>query len=282
MNSTQTKEISIEKVLQKQGYFPAKNIKNCNWYLSPFRDEKTPSFKLDLRLNRWFDHGEQKGGNVIDYVVCKFNFSVSEALTYLKDFTGDVSSFSFQKQNFEVLIKERQEINKIEKIVPVQHLALIQYLRSRNIIHYENIEQLKEIHYTIHDKKYFGLGFLNNSHGWEIRSKYAKICIGKKDITKISNQSKTLRIFEGFFDYLSFMQLQMMVESDYLILNSVALITKNLTILENYKLIELYLDNDTVGDQYTNIILDQFPNSTDNRNIFNGFKDLNDWCMKNK
>ncbi|WP_262707540.1 hypothetical protein [Flavobacterium sufflavum] len=29
-------------------------------------------------------------------------------------------------------------------------------------------------------------------------------------------------------------------------------------------------------------IFDQFPNSTDNRNILNGFKDLNDWFMKNK
>ncbi len=85
MNSAQAKEISIEKVLQKQGYFPSKDIENCNWYLSPFRAEKTPSFRLDLRLNRWFDHGEQKGGNVIDYVVYKFNFSVSLLPMLLRD-----------------------------------------------------------------------------------------------------------------------------------------------------------------------------------------------------
>jgi len=283
MNSAQAKDISIEKVLQKQGYFSSKNIGNCNWYLSPFRPEKTPSFKLDLRLNRWFDHGEQKGGNVIDYVVYKFNFSVSEALNYLQDFTSDIGSFSFQKQNLEIPIKEKQETNRIEKIISIQHPALIQYLKSRNILYYKNIEHLKEIHYTINYKKYFGLGFCNNSEGWEIRSKYSKICLGKKDITIIDNKSSLLRVFEGFIDYLSFIQIsneKTKKESDSLILNSAALIVKNMAFLDHYKTIQLYLDNDTTGEKYTKLILEKYKNASDCRSLYNNYKDLNEWLMK--
>lgn len=283
MNTTQAREVLMEKVLQKQGYFPSKSIGNCNWYISPFRPEKTPSFKLDLRLNRWFDHGEQKGGNVIDYVIYKFNFSVSEALNYLRDYTNDMSSFSFQKQKNKIPIKAKREINPIEKIIPIQHPALIEYLKSRNIHDYGNIERLKEIHYRINNKKYFGIGFKNNSQGWEIRSKYAKICLEKKDVTLINNDSKTLRIFEGFFDYLSSKQIWNYLpteESDYLILNSVALLEKNTSILKNYKTIELFLDNDETGDIYTKLISTQFPGAKDARITYSEYKDLNEFLCK--
>lgn len=277
MNTTQAKEISIEKVLQNIGFEPTKYNNNECWYLSPFRIEKTASFKVNRKINRWFDHGEQKGGNVIDFVIEKFGFNITEALSYLEKFD---SFFSFQKQVFETPTKEQKNENHIVKTIPIQHLALIQYLKSRGITKFQTESNLKEIHYIIKDKKYFAIGFENRSGGFEIRSKYAKICLDKKDVTLISNQSQILRVFEGFFDYLSFIQIRdnkNLEESDYLILNSVALITKNLTILEDYKTIELYLDNDFTGDKYTNTILESFQNSIDSRGIYKGFKDFNDW-----
>jgi hypothetical protein len=164
-------------------------------------------------------------------------------------------------------------------------LALIQYLRSRKILNFQNENVLKEIHYSINNKKYFAIGFENRSGGFEIRSKYTKICIGNKDVCLISNQSQTIRIFEGFFDYLSFVQIrdsENLEQSDYLILNSAALMIKNLAYLEKYKKIELYLDNDQTGDKYTSIILEQFPSTNDRRTLYNSCKDLNDWLTKGK
>lgn len=281
MNTIQAKEISIEKVLQNLGCEPTKSNENESWYLSPFRIEKTASFKLNRTLNRFFDHGEQKGGNTIDFVIFKFGFSVSEALSYLEKFD---SFFSFQKQIFETPVNIESNI-KIEKVMEIQHLALIQYLRSRKILKVQNENNLKEVHYTINNKKYFAIGFENKSSGFEIRSKYAKICIGKKDVSIISNQYETIRIFEGFFDYLSFVQIRDNVnlkQSDYLILNSAALIIKNLAHLEKYKKIELYLDNDQTGDKYTSLILEQFSCSLDQRILYRGHKDLNDWLAKGK
>ena len=158
MNTTQAREILIEKVLQNLGCEPTKSNENESWYLSPLRIEKTASFKLNRKINRWFDHGEQKGGNVIDLVIEKFGFSVNEALSYLEKFD---TFFSFQKQIFETVTKELNSKNQVERIIPVQHVALVQYLKTRKIINSNNIEQLKEIHYTINDKNYFALGFQN-------------------------------------------------------------------------------------------------------------------------
>ncbi|TDE01546.1 toprim domain-containing protein [Flavobacterium sandaracinum] len=279
MNTTQAREIPIEKVLQNLGCEPTKCNETESWYLSPFRIEKTASFKLNRKINRWFDHGEQVGGNVIDFVIQKFGFNVTEALTYLEKFD---TLFSFQKQISEVPIKE-SNTNQIEKIIPIQHFALLQYLESRHIKFYKNIEQLKEVHYIINDKKYFGIGFQNNSQGWEIRSKYAKICLKKKDITLIRNGSQILRVYEGFFDYLSFQQIWNnlpMEESDSLILNSVALVEKNTSILQNYKIIELFLDNDEAGDKYTKLISTQFPGAKDGRITYSECKDLNEFLDK--
>jgi hypothetical protein len=278
MNTIQAKEISIEKVLQNLGCEPTKSNENESWYLSPFRIEKTASFKLNRKINRWFDHGEQKGGNVIDFVIEKFGFNVTEALSYLEKFD---SFFSFQKQVFETPAKQESNIN-IEKIIPIQHPALIQYLKSRGISKFQNETNLKEIHYSIDGKKYFAIGFENRNNDYEIRNKYTKICIGKKDITLILNQSKILRVMEGFFDYLSFIQIRdnkKLDESDYLILNSVSLLAKNAPILKTYKKVELFLDNDPMGNMYTSTIMKIYKNAIDCREIFKGYKDLNEWLM---
>ena len=142
MNTTQAREIPIEKVLQNLGCEPTKCNETESWYLSPFRIEKTASFKLNRKINRWFDHGEQLGGNVIDFVIQKFGFNVTEALSYLEKFE---TLFSFQKQVSEMTIKE-SNTNQIEKIIPIQHFALLQYLESRHIKFYKNIEHIKEVH----------------------------------------------------------------------------------------------------------------------------------------
>ncbi len=72
----EAKQMDIVQYLSSIGYEPAK-IRNCDyWYLSPLRDEKTPSFKVNRKLNRWYDHGIGKGGNVIDFAILYNNCTV--------------------------------------------------------------------------------------------------------------------------------------------------------------------------------------------------------------
>lgn len=76
----EAKEMDMVDYLAGLGYEPLK-IRNVDyWYLSPLRDEKTPSFKINRKLNKWFDHGIGKGGNLIDFAILFHNCSVGEFL----------------------------------------------------------------------------------------------------------------------------------------------------------------------------------------------------------
>lgn len=279
MNIEKAKQIPLELVLQKMNYTPSKINGFDIWYLSPFRDEKTPSFKVNTKINRWYDHGLQKGGNIIDFVSMKFNYTISEVLNFLNNYS-DEAIFSFQKQkSIESNTNERISEIEITKVVEIQHYALKQYLENRNINIYEEEPNLKELHYTLKGQNYFAIAFQNNSLGYELRSKYTKICIGKKDITIIKNNSNRLLIFEGFMDYLSYKNSSHYNTEnlDFLILNSVAMINKCVEILLSYEEIELYLDNDNPGKTYTQETLKKYNNCIDKSNIYFKYKDFNEY-----
>ena len=281
MNIEKAKQIPLELVLEKMNYVPSKTNGFDKFYYSPFRDERTASFKINTKINMWYDHGLQKGGNIIDFIAFKFNYTIPEVLKFLENYS-DESIFSFQKQkNIETKFIESKTKIKIIKVIEIQHYALKQYLENRKIYHYENESNLKEVHYEVNGKKYFGIGFRNRSNGFEIRSKYSKICVEKKDITLIElvkGHKNKLRIFEGFFDYLSFINLEKK-SSDYLILNSIAMINRCDEILSKYDEIELYFDNDESGNLYTKLTLEIFKNAIDFRNFYEDFKDLNEWLI---
>ena len=280
MNIEQAKQIPIEVILKSMGIGIERESGNDIWFKSPFSPtEKSGSFHVSKQNGYWYCFSNAIGGcNGIDLVVKVQRCTVSDALKFLQDF----DSSSFRKQIRVVYERKKEENhNYVLEVKPIEHIALKQYLISRGITKSVAFVRINEVHYKINEKNYFALGFQNKSQGWEIRSKYAKICLGKKDISLILNESKTLRIYEGFFDYLTFIQIRenlIVEESDYLILNSVALLVKNISVLSDYDFIELYLDNDTTGDKYTSLIMGKFKNVKDCRVLFHGFKDLNE-CL---
>ena len=276
MNIQQSKTIDIKDILAKMNIFHSYLKGDDLWFKSPFSiNERTPSFKV--KGNIWYCQSSGFGGYALDLIIKLNNCSVSDALQFLK-----YNSFSFQTQNFEPR-KEQEKSYYIEKIIPIQHSALIQYLVGRGLTNFHKENDLKEIHYIINDKKYFAIGFKNRSDGWEISSKHSKLCLLKKDISLIENNSINLKVFEGFIDYICYLQNNnSKIIFDYLILNSVALLEKNILILKKYTSIELFLDNDIAGDKCTKLILENFPYAIDRRLIYKEFKDYNDWFLNNK
>ena len=222
MNCKQFNSIKLEEVLFSLGHLPTKQNEKEAWYLNPFATENQASFKLDKKLNLWFLHSEGIGGNNTDFMMKYLNTtSVKEVLEW-----AEQNFFSFQYQN-NSNTKQKALANHytVIEVKDIQHPALLEYLKSRKV---ENqTTYLKEIHYQINDKNYFGIGFKNDSGGYEIRNKYSKICLGKKDVSMIKNGSENLKIFEGFFDFLSFKNIEKSLsdeKSDYIILNSVSTI----------------------------------------------------------
>ena len=266
-------QISIRNVLESFSLFPSKNNSKAAFYFAFDREEKTPSLFVNFVKNIAFDFGTGKKYDIVSLVQGIKQCSVSQALEYLSQF-----NFSFKEQMYNITRDgSKYEILSISE---VKHYALIQYLKERRIEN--NIHLLKEIHYKISNKKYFGIGFKNDANGYEVRNKYSKICIGRKDITTIKNKSNNLRIFEGFMDYLSFKQMEKALKkalSDYVILNSVTMIFKLEKIIKSYEKIELYFDNDEAGNRATNEVKRLNPYVEDNRILYQNYKDLNDFIM---
>ena len=277
MNCKQFNSISLEEVLQNLGHHPTKQTEKEAWFLNPFATENHASFKLDKRNNIWYLHSEGIGGKNTDFMMKYLKASVKEVLEWAEK--QNFSSFQYQN-NSNTKQKALANNYTIIEVKDIQHQALLEYLKSRKV---ENqLEFLKEIHYRMNDKNYFGIGFKNDSGGYEIRNKYSKICLGKKDVSMIKNGSENLKIFEGFFDFLSFKNIEKSLsdeKSDYIILNSVSMISKIKNLLKNYKKIELYFDNDEAGNRAVETLKKEFENVEDDRILYKDFKDLNDWAI---
>ncbi|WP_159745936.1 toprim domain-containing protein [Chryseobacterium sp. 8AT] len=275
MNCKQFNSISLEEVLLSLGHLPTKQSEKEAWFLNPFAKENHASFKINKNLNYWYLHSEGIGGRNTDFMKKYLNASVNEVLAW-----AEKQNFSsFNQQNISnQKVENLSATYEIIEIKKVQHPALLKYLNHRKV---ENqVEFLKEIQYRMNDKNYFGIGFKNDSGGYEIRNKYSKICLGKKDISTIKNNSNSVRIFEGFFDFLSFKNLENKLEkepSDYLILNSVSMIHNIKNSLGKYEKVELYLDNDAAGNRAVDIISSEIQNAKDCRVLYSDFKDLNEY-----
>ena len=277
MNCEEIKQkIGIRAVLESFHLFPVKENRKTAFYFALDREEKVPSLSVDFVKNTAFDFGTGKSYDVISIVQLMKKCSVSEALKYL-------SSLDFSNEN-QIQNKEIMPENhyKILKICEIKHPALIQYLKSRKV--FEQKHLIKEIHYELEGKKYFGIGFQNNSGGFEIRNPYSKICLGNKDITLIeseNNPNSEIAVFEGFFDYLTFRNLETENPTcDYLILNSTAMFFKAEQKLKGYDKISLFLDNDANGNAVKEKIQNQYQNVEDCSLIYHGYKDLNKWFCK--
>jgi hypothetical protein len=288
MNISEAKNIALADYLKSIGISPCKKQGNSLWYYSPFRSETEPSFKINLALNQWYDFGLGKGGNIINFILEHHQTNdVSQALQILSGNASEIKphSFSFRQQEN---IPCFEEI----KVKPLENPALIQYLKDRQIQIAHAMNACKEVHFKTKDKAYFAIGFENNLGGFELRNKYFQGTLSPKGITHILNGKDTCCIFEGFMDYLSFLTIAQkqspgpdsISKRDYIILNSVANVSKAISAIANYKEKYCYLDNDKAGiSAFCEIQEKCGQNVKDMSFNYREHKDLNDYlCQKKK
>lgn len=283
-------QIDLVNYLETLGHEPSK-IKNQDcWYLSPLRNENTPSFKVNQKLNLWYDHGLGKGGNVVDFGIEYFRCTVSEFLQLLngKSISSGIS-LSFKNENRESSnsrIANEKKDNFHDKIVIVdirtlENKSLLHYLEKRSIPEELAKEHCKEIDFSLKGRKHTAIGFLNISGGYELRNENFKGSSSPKDITFIDNQAKSVVVFEGFFDYLSYKMMNQKpanLQTNSLILNSLSFFNKSLQLMEKHERVDLYLDRDTGGIKFTREALQR--DSTkyiDQSFLYEQKKDLNEW-----
>ena len=278
MNCKKFNSIKLEEVLASLGHLPTKQNEKEAWYLNPFGTETQASFKLDKKLNLWYLHSEGIGGNNTDFMMKYQNASVKEVLEW-----AEKQNFSsFQPQN-DIHLKKSMPNYQITKITELQNENLKNYLHQRGFS--PNVYPfIKEVHFTIRDKKLYAVGFENLSGGWELRNSFYKGSLLKKDISVINlnnnqEKNKNVVVFEGFLDALSFVEMKRFFKGDLLVMNSISLLNKTKEHLKNYSYIHLFLDNDRAGESCKNEILKSFPEAKDHSKIYFPHKDLNDYLF---
>ena len=65
MTIQDVKQIKLADYLQSLGYTPVKQQGRNLWYKSPLREETDASFKVNTELEKWYDFGIGKGGNIL-------------------------------------------------------------------------------------------------------------------------------------------------------------------------------------------------------------------------
>ena len=126
-----------------------------------------------------------------------------------------------------------------------------------------------------------------------MRNRFFKGCIAPKDISHICQQGEPREkclVFEGMMAYLSFLTLRMrncpiipnLDGQDYIILNSIANVSKAIDVLHRYERIHCLFDNDEAGrNAYLDLAREFSGRICDFSDNYNGHKDLNDYlCDK--
>lgn len=282
MNIDGAKQIALPEFLRRLGYEPALTKQGQLWYLSPFRHETEPSFKVNPGLNAWYDFAEGKGGDIIDFVKHHQRVStVSDALACIRRVQGNDP---LPKQEPLPLEKRRQEpAIELESIGPVKSKALLAYLKSRGISIPLAAGRVQEAHYRCGDKNYFGLAFANDGGGYELRNPMWKGTLGTKGITTIKGAtSDKVAVFEGFFDYLTAVTIHRgALDETAIILNSVAFRDRAVDKLRSWgtSQVDLYRDNDTAGAALLAYFQKELPAAAINdlASLYAKQNDLNAW-----
>ena len=245
------KRISIVDMLARSGIEPVSVRGTRAMYRSPLRQDANPSFAVDTEKNLWKDHGSGEGGSIIDLYMKLNDLSYTDAIRLL--------SRDSDTLRVSGVVQQASESGKsaivIDKTRPCgRNPVITAYLQSRGIPTDIAVltPNLCEVYYKVGDKAYYGLGFRNDSGGYELRNKYFKGCGGHKDITTIDNKSDSVLVVEGFMDFVSVVAYQgASVRMDVVVLNSTAMLDKAMPFLEKHKTIHAALDNDQAGEAAT-------------------------------
>lgn len=263
-----------------------------NKYLSPLRNETNPSFCVNPNSNTWYDFGVSEGGGVIDLVCRLSGCRRYEALDILSVINGRYTHIANE------LPRPLPAPNKKPQAVIIEHVSqsftnktIIQYAASRGISKVILDHNCMQVCYHLQSTPRWSItaiGFMNDLGGYALRSTKSKIS-SSSYISTIRGSDRTyasVLVFEGFFDYLSFLALNKTtsLEESVCVLNGVGNVNHALKCLEGYTDIRLYLDNDDAGRRCRDTIMSHFKgtfvgeirrNVCDYSITYAGHKDLN-------
>ena len=274
--------ISIRDFLARRGIQPKYERSGYGMYLSPLREERTPSFKVDYVRNLWYDFGLDKGGDI---------FTLAGEFIGSNDFMEQVK-FIAETANIPMPVPEVSRPTFLPKpsepvfegveAAPLFRSPLTGYLAERGIPYGIASRYCCRLNYGVRGKRYFAVGFPNMAGGFEIRSRFFKGCVPLKDVSLVKAEGSpadVCSVFEGFMDFLSAVTLGLET-GDCLVLNSVANVEKAMKYLDGYGCIDCYLDRDEAGRRTLETLKERYGGRVCDRSaLYDGCKDLNEYLQ---
>lgn len=282
MNIDGIRTIPLADFLARLGHEPVRRSGNELWYLAPYRGERTPSFRVNVAKQLWYDFGLGKGGDI---------FTLAGEFLQSDDFMAqarfiaeavDMTVAGWEKPTY--LPKPTEPVFEDVEVAPLLRSPLTEYLSERGIPYAIASRHCCRLNYGVRGKRYFAVGFPNMAGGYEARSRFFKGCIPPKSVSIIKSEdtpSNECLVFEGFMDFLSAETLQVTGNADCLVLNSIANVKKAEELLDGYGRIGCFLDRDEAGRRTLDALVGRYGERvTDRSSLYDSCKDLNEYLQR--
>ena len=252
------RQIPLADFLARLGHEPVRRSGNELWYRAPYRNERTPSFRVNVAKQLWYDFGTGKGGDI---------FTLAGEFIGSNDFMEQVK-FIAETANMPMPVPEVSKPTFLPKrsepafegmeTAPLLHSPLTDYLAERGIPYGIASRYCCRLNYRVRGKRYFAVGF---------------------PVKMESSQADVCSVFEGFMDFLSAVTLGLET-GDCLVLNSVANVEKAMRYLDGYGRIDCYLDRDEAGRRTLEMLKGHYGERVCDRSaLYDGCKDLNEYLQ---
>ena len=274
------RRIPLADFLARLGHEPVRRSGNELWYRAPYRSERTPSFRVNVAKQLWYDFGLGKGGDI---------FTLAGEFAQSVDFM-EQARFIAKAANMVVDRSEKpiyqpkpaEPAFEGVEAVPLLRSPLTDYLAERGIPYAVASRYCCRLNYGVRGKRYFAVGFPNVAGGFEIRSRFFKGCVPPKDVSSVKTENTTAdvcSVFEGFMDFLSAATLGLET-GDCLVLNSVSNVEKAMKHLDAYGHINCFLDRDEAGRRTLDVLGKRYDGRVCDRSaLYDGCKDLNEYLQ---
>ena len=274
------RRIPLADFLARLGHEPVRRSGNELWYIAPYRGERTPSFRVNVAKQLWYDFGLGKGGDIFTLAG-----EFAQSVDFMKQarFIAKAANMVVDRSAFPTY-QPKPAAPAFEGVeaVPLLRSPLTDYLAERGIPYAVASHHCFRLNYGVRGKRYFAVGFPNMAGGYEVRSRHFKGCIPPKDVSlvKLENTAADVcSVFEGFMDFLSAATLGLET-GDCLVLNSVANVEKAMRYLDGYGCIDCYLDHDAAGRRTLKTLKGHYGERVYDRSaLYDGCKDLNEYLQ---
>lgn len=278
----------LDAVLQ---HFGKRTDHRGEMYYSPFRDEANPSFHIKRSENVWMDFGSGEGGNVLTLVSLLGNIPLEKCWDYVAGLDPNivVLDSSPASSRMESSRSSRIIIDSVKESFTFRNLIL--FAQRRGIPRHILEHYCRQVTYHLdgrRDTHWTAIGFPAGD-GWVLRhitdGPFAKRCtgsactlLGAGGEMVSSPTCDRVEIFEGFFDFLSWLVLKDRTKpfSDICVLNSVNNLQKGLQFISAHKDISSWMDNDEAGRRALDTLKESCPDVRDHLSDLGENKDVND------